>query len=115
VATAVLPPAADAVSAAVAAIFSEHGAAYQALAAEAAAFHEQFVRALTAGAESSAGAEAVRPLIANSGTGNVCIGLITVNRIGCGGFTGAGTCNAGIGTVSWHQFDSRRPGPWNTG
>ncbi|WP_152313374.1 PE family protein, partial [Mycobacterium tuberculosis] len=44
--------AADEVSAAMAALFSGHAQAYQALSAQAALFHEQFVRALTAGAGS---------------------------------------------------------------
>ncbi len=41
-----------------AALFSGHAQAYQALSAQAALFHEQFVRALTAGAGSYAAAEA---------------------------------------------------------
>lgn len=48
--TTVLAAAADEVSAAMAALFSGHAQAYQALSAQAALFHEQFVRALTAGA-----------------------------------------------------------------
>src|SRR5262249_37419650 len=39
-------------------LFSGHGQAYQAASAQLAAFHEQFVRALTAGADAYAGAEA---------------------------------------------------------
>ena len=46
------------VSAAVAALFGAHGQAHQALSAQAAAFHQEFVRALSAGAGSYAGAEA---------------------------------------------------------
>ncbi|WP_152021268.1 PE family protein, partial [Mycobacterium tuberculosis] len=56
--TTVLAAAADEVSAAMAALFSGHAQAYQALSAQAALFHEQFVRALTAGAGSYAAAEA---------------------------------------------------------
>lgn len=52
--TTVLAAAADEVSAAMAALFSGHAQAYQALSAQAALFHEQFVRALTAGAGSAA-------------------------------------------------------------
>ncbi len=44
--TAVVVAAADEVSAAIAALFSGHGQAYQALSARAAAFHSQFVQAL---------------------------------------------------------------------
>ena len=56
--TAILAAADDEVSAAIAAVFSAHGQRFQALGAQAAAFHEQFVQALTAGAESYFGAEA---------------------------------------------------------
>jgi hypothetical protein len=56
--TGVLAAAEDEVSAAIAAVFSAHGEGFQALGARAAAFHAQFVQALTAGAGSYAGAEA---------------------------------------------------------
>src|SRR6202795_152470 len=56
--TGVLAAAEDEVSAAIAAVFSTHGQGYQALGARAAAFHDQFVQALTAGAGSYASAEA---------------------------------------------------------
>src|SRR5271165_4860308 len=56
--TGVLAAAEDEVSAAVAAVFSAHGRGFQALGAQAAAFHDQFVQALTAGAGSYASAEA---------------------------------------------------------
>jgi PE family len=56
--TGVLAAAADEVSAQVAALFSGHGLGYQQLSARLAAFHEQFVQALTAGASTYATAEA---------------------------------------------------------
>jgi hypothetical protein len=56
--TGVLAAAEDEVSAAIAALFSAHGQRFQALGAQWAAFHEQFVQALTAGAGSYVGAEA---------------------------------------------------------
>ncbi len=56
--TGVLAPAEDEVSAAIAAMFSAHGQGFQALSARAAAFHDQFVQTLTAGARSYVGAEA---------------------------------------------------------
>ena len=56
--TGVLAAAEDEVSAAIAALFSAHGQGFQVLGAQAAAFHEQFVQALTAGAGSYVGAEA---------------------------------------------------------
>src|SRR5689334_924083 len=48
----------DEVSAAVAAIFSEHAQAYQAVSTGAAEFHQRFVQLLTTGAGSYASAEA---------------------------------------------------------
>ncbi len=56
--TAVLAAGADEVSAGIAAVFSVHGQGYQALSAQAAAFHDQFAHALAAGAGSYASAEA---------------------------------------------------------
>jgi PE family len=56
--TGVLAPAEDEVSAAIAAMFSAHGQGFQALSAQAAAFHDQFVQRLTAGARSYVGTEA---------------------------------------------------------
>jgi hypothetical protein len=53
-----VPAAADEVSAAVAHLFSQHAANYHATAAQAAAFSDQFVQHLTAGAFSYASAEA---------------------------------------------------------
>jgi hypothetical protein len=55
---AVLPAAADEVSAGIAHLFSQHAANYQAMAAQAAAFNDQFVQHLTAGAFSYASIEA---------------------------------------------------------
>jgi hypothetical protein len=55
---AVIPGAADEVSTGIAHLFSQHAANYQALAGQAAAFQEQFVQHLTAGAFSYAGIEA---------------------------------------------------------
>jgi PE family len=56
--TGVVAAAADEVSAAVAAMLGAHGQAYQAVGAQAAAFHQRFVQALSAGAGVYAGAEA---------------------------------------------------------
>jgi hypothetical protein len=55
---ALVPAAADEVSAAVTHLFSRHAAGYQAVATQAAAFHDQFVQHLTASAGSFAHAEA---------------------------------------------------------
>jgi len=54
----VIPAAADEVSSSIAHLFSQHAQDYQALAGQAAAFHEQFVQHLTSGAGSYASAEA---------------------------------------------------------
>jgi hypothetical protein len=56
--TGLLAAAQDEVSAAIAAQFSEHGQAFQALGAQAAAFHDRFVQVLTVSAASYAGTEA---------------------------------------------------------
>ena len=56
--SAVLPSGADEVSAAISALFSAHAEAYQALSAQAAMFHDQFVQLMTAGAGQYAAAEA---------------------------------------------------------
>lgn len=55
--TGVVAAAEDEVSAAIAAVFSGHAQAFQALTTEAAAFHQQFLQALTGGAGAYAGAE----------------------------------------------------------
>ena len=55
---ALVPAAADEVSASIAQLFSQHAQGYQALAGQAAAFHEQFVGNLKAGAASYASIEA---------------------------------------------------------
>jgi hypothetical protein len=56
--TAVIPAAADEVSASIAHLFSQHAASYQALAGRAAAFQEQFAQHLSAGAFSYTDVEA---------------------------------------------------------
>jgi triacylglycerol lipase len=64
--TAVLAAAEDEVSAAIAALFSAHGQGYQALSAQAAAFHQGFVQALNnaSGAYAAAEAASTSPLAA---------------------------------------------------
>jgi hypothetical protein len=56
--TGLLPAAADEVSTEIAALFSAHGQGFQRLSAQAAAFHERFVQALTGSASTYATAEA---------------------------------------------------------
>lgn len=62
--TSMIAAAEDEVSAAIAALFGSHAQEFQALSAEAAAFHDEFVSALSGAANSYAGAEAanVTPL-----------------------------------------------------
>jgi len=55
---AVIPAAADEVSASIAHLFSRHAQAYQALAGQAAAFHDQFIQNVNASARSYASTEA---------------------------------------------------------
>jgi hypothetical protein len=57
--TGILAAAKDEVSAAIAALFSGHAQAFQAVSAQAEAFHQQFVQMLAAGAGAYAGVEAV--------------------------------------------------------
>jgi predicted RecA/RadA family phage recombinase len=71
--TSVIPAAADEVSAGIAQLFSQHAADYQALAGQAAAFSDQFVQHLTAGAGWYAATEAanaalLQPLTAIEGS-----------------------------------------------
>jgi hypothetical protein len=70
---AVMPAAADEVSASIAQVFSRAAQEYQALAGQAEAFHEQFVQHLTAGAGSyvateAANAAVLQPLTAGAGS-----------------------------------------------
>lgn len=64
--TGVVTAAGDEVSAAIASLFSTHGAAYQAVSGQVAAFHDEFVQLLSAGAGQYAAAEAAAadPLLA---------------------------------------------------
>src|SRR5258708_23733388 len=63
---AVLPVAADEVSASIAQLLSGYGQEYQALAGQATAFHEQFVQNLTAGAGAYAAAESAAASVLHS-------------------------------------------------
>ncbi len=68
--TQMLAPGADQVSGAVAALLCGHAQEYQAISAQAAAFHQGFVQNLSASAASYAGAEMNSALaIGDSGTG----------------------------------------------
>lgn len=56
---ALLPPAADEVSAGITQLFSQHADDFQQAAAQASVYHDQFIQKMTAAAGSYAGAEAV--------------------------------------------------------
>ena len=118
--TGVAAAAADEVSLAIAALFGTHAQTYQALSAQASAFHHQFVQTLNAGVGAYASAEAVnveqtllnavnaptqallgRPLIGNSGNG--AAGLIgQAGSYGAAaGLTGGGAGSAaGVSPVA---------------
>ena len=84
------PAGADEVSAQVAALFGAHAEAYQALSAQAAMFHNQFVQLMSSGAEQYALTEAVN----NSSVQTLEQGLTAVSAPGqalLGGLTGGGT------------------------
>ena len=91
--TGIVVAAEDEVSAAVASLFSGYGKEFQALSAQAAEFHSQFVRALNAGAEAYASTEAANagPLQALADLSlpvpNVAISVSGVTLLQLGGAT----------------------------
>src|SRR5271169_1751495 len=130
--TAVLPAAADEVSAAIAALFSGHAQGFQALGAQAATFHAQFVQLMNAGAGSYAGAEAAnasplqaveqqvlgvinapteallgRPLIGNGANGAPGTGA----NGGAGGILIGNGGNGGSGGAGQNRGNGRGAGP----
>ncbi len=78
--TGMLAAAEDEVSTAIAALFSSHGESFQALRAQAAAFHDQFVQTLSAGSHSYVSAEAAN-LSAFSANPAQTIGQYLANAI----------------------------------
>jgi len=105
--TAVVAAAGDEVSAAVASLFSGHGQAFQALGAQAAAFHDQFVQALKAGAGAYASTEA-----ASAGPlQTLAQGLPVPNMaVSVGGFTllRSGSATASSEPLTWGHRDRLR-------
>jgi len=97
----------DEVSAAVASLFSGHGQAFQALGAQAAAFHDQFVQALNAGAGAYASTEA-----ASAGPlQTLAQGLPVPNMaVSVGGFTllRSGSATASSEPLTWGHRDRLR-------
>jgi hypothetical protein len=73
---AVLPAAADEVSASIARLFSGYGQEYQKLAGEAAAFQEQFVQRLTRSADSYASAEAANVALLQPATASSVVSAV---------------------------------------
>jgi hypothetical protein len=80
---AVPPAAADQVSATIANLFPQHGADYQALARQAAAFQEQFMRNVTAGAASYVSTEAANAPTLTSAAYNPLDIPPRINQAGC--------------------------------
>ncbi len=100
---AVIPAAADEVSAGIAHLFSKHAAEYQALAGQAAAFQHHFVHNLKASAAAYAGAEAantalLRPLAATADSIGSAIGAFWDQLVN--------TVNAAVGQLAdmWTGF-----------
>jgi len=79
--TAVLPAAADEVSADIAQLFSQHAASYQAAAGQAAAFGQQFTQNLKAGAFSYADAEATAAGLLQNIRMNLVEGAVVVGFV----------------------------------
>ena len=105
--TKVIPAAADEVSAAIASLFSSHGTAFQALGAQAATFHSEFVQALNAGAGAYASTEA-----ASAGPlQTLAQGLPVPNMaVSVGGFTllRSGSATASSEPLTWGHRDRLR-------
>ncbi|WP_419775675.1 PE family protein, partial [Mycobacterium gordonae] len=103
VTTRVLAAAGDEVSMAIAAIFGAHGEQYQQASAQAARFHEQFVRALAGGANAYASAEAATIDQLVLGLINAPTNALLGRPLIGDGFNGAeGTgANGGAGGILW--------------
>jgi PE family/Pentapeptide repeats (8 copies) len=120
----VMAAGADEVSEAVAAVFGAHAQAYQAISAQADAFHQQFVQLLNTGAGSYAGAEAANtsPLqhmsgmaanaAQNIGYGNIGNSNLGFYNYGTGnvGFNNYGVSNLGFANTGYYNI-----GGWNSG
>jgi hypothetical protein len=88
--TRVIAAAGDEVSAAIASLFSSHAQAYQALSAQAAAFHDQFVQALNAGAGAYASTEAANAGPLQTLEQDVLKVINAPTQAGAGGLFGSG-------------------------
>jgi len=114
--TRVIPAAADEVSAAIAALFSSHGTAFQALSAQAAAFHSEFVQALSAGAGAYASTEAavagpLQTLAQAMPAPNVAVSYLgrTLVQLGSAHTSGGGGLEVAVGANS----DATAPSAFN--
>jgi PE family len=104
---AVIPAAADEVSASIAHLFSQHAADYQALAGQAAAFQHQFVHNLKASAASYASAEAantalLQPLAATADSIGSALGAFWDQLVNM--FNAAVGQLGNLWTTFWNQF-----------
>ncbi|POY17019.1 PE family protein, partial [Mycobacterium kansasii] len=128
----VLPAGADEVSFAISALFDAHAQAYQALSAQAALFHQQFVQLMSGGAGQYAAAEAAnvlpmqvaaaaindpvqaltgRPLIGNGANGAPGTG----QNGGPGGWLLGNGGNGGSGAVGQNGGNGGSAGLWGNG
>ena len=102
---------ADEVSQAVASVFGAHAQAYQAISAQAATFHQQFVQLLNGSAGAYAGTEAANAAAnlgyGNTGSGNIGFGNYGTDNIGLYNY---GISNFGVVNRGYYNF-----GGWNTG
>jgi PE family len=103
--TRVIAAGSDEVSAAIASLFSGHGKGFQALSAQAAAFHSRFVQALIGGAGAYAGAEAANAAPFETLTLNLTLNLPVPNAaVSVGGFTllraGSATASSNFGGLA---------------
>ncbi|WP_156452572.1 PE family protein, partial [Mycobacterium gordonae] len=103
--TRLLAAAEDEVSAAIASLWGAHGQAYQAISAQAAKFHQQFVQAINAGAGAYAAAEATNASLVQTALGvinaptNALLGRPLIGD-GANGAAGSGQ-DGGPGGLLW--------------
>lgn len=130
--TGILAPAADGVSAQVAALFSAHGEVYQRLSSQFATFHDQFAQTLSAGANSYAATEASaaqnlvnalnapaekllgQPLIGQSGLVSNAVSQaqsIFAGTSGASGLGGSATATAGTSALALPPTGSAAAAP----
>ncbi|WP_141120141.1 PE family protein, partial [Mycobacterium malmoense] len=111
----VLAPGADEVSASIAALFGAHSQVYQALSAQAAAFHEQFVQLMNGGAAQYLAAEAANttPLQSAAAPASVAAQVPAATAAGPAPGVPAGPLMSAVGPAS--RIANRSPSSMATG